>query len=61
MANFGVDAVNDQSKLWPPGDPAKPGVTWVCCLQYPVSRGSIHISSAGQSSRHFTVSKCFFH
>ncbi|EKG13830.1 Glucose-methanol-choline oxidoreductase [Macrophomina phaseolina MS6] len=48
-ANFDDSAVANQANLWPPGNPAKPGFTWVCCLQYPVSRGSIHISSAGKS------------
>ncbi|KAH7052341.1 hypothetical protein B0J12DRAFT_571855 [Macrophomina phaseolina] len=48
-ANFDDSAVANQANLWPPGNPAKPGFTWVCCLQYPVSRGSIHISSADHS------------
>ena len=40
--------LQDQSKLFPPADPSKPmGVTMAICLQYPASRGSIHITSAG--------------
>lgn len=47
-ANFADSAVANQSTLWPPGDPANPGATWVACLQYPASRGSIHITSSGK-------------
>ncbi|OMP88190.1 putative GMC-type oxidoreductase, partial [Diplodia seriata] len=44
--NLTDESIKDQSKLWMPGDPAKPEVVWGCALQYPVSRGSVHISSA---------------
>ncbi|EKG21685.1 Major facilitator superfamily [Macrophomina phaseolina MS6] len=43
---FEEEAVADQSKMWPPGDPNSPGFASACCLQYPVSRGSVHITSA---------------
>ncbi|KAL0260893.1 hypothetical protein SLS55_004585 [Diplodia seriata] len=46
--NLTDESIKDQSKLWMPGDPAKPEVVWGCALQYPVSRGSVHISSAGE-------------
>lgn len=44
------EGVKDQSVLFaPPKDLTAPqGVTFALCLQYPVSRGSIHISSAGK-------------
>jgi choline dehydrogenase-like flavoprotein len=39
--------VEDQSKLFPPVDPSKGmGITLAACLQYPASRGSIHISTS---------------
>ncbi|KAF9629082.1 putative aryl-alcohol dehydrogenase protein [Lasiodiplodia theobromae] len=50
-ANFADSAVANQSTLWPPGDPANPGATWVACLQYPASRGSIHISSSDPTAQ----------
>ncbi|KAJ9665514.1 hypothetical protein H2201_004396 [Coniosporium apollinis] len=41
------EGVADQSKLFPPADPSKPmGITLAICLQYPVSRGSVHITSS---------------
>lgn len=41
--------VQDQSKIFPPpADPSNPmGVTLAICLQYPASRGSVHIISSG--------------
>lgn len=45
--NFSGDAVVDQSQLYLPADPAKPQqAAVVCALQYPVSRGSVHIESS---------------
>ena len=45
-----ADAENgaaDQSKLFPPLEPGKPmSITAALCLQYPLSRGSVHIKSA---------------
>jgi len=43
-----VDGHADQSKIFPPlHDPSGPnGITLAGCLQYPVSRGSIHITSS---------------
>lgn len=43
-----VQGVGDQSKLFPPPtDPGAPhGVTLAVCLQYPVARGTIHITSS---------------
>ena len=39
--------VKDQSKLFPPVDPSKGmGITLAMCLQYPASRGSVHISAS---------------
>jgi choline dehydrogenase-like flavoprotein len=39
--------VEDQSQIFPPVDPSKGmGITLAVCLQYPASRGSIHISTA---------------
>ena len=39
--------VEDQSKLFPPVDPSKGmGITLAACLQYPASRGSVHISTS---------------
>lgn len=47
--NFSGDAVLDQSQLYLPADPAKPQqAAVVCALQYPVSRGSVHIESSGE-------------
>jgi len=38
-----------QSQLFPPPPPDEPaGLTFALCLQYPVSRGYIHITSAGR-------------
>lgn len=40
--------VEDQSKIFAPVDPSKGmGMTLAICLQYPASRGSVHISSSG--------------
>ncbi|EXJ91237.1 hypothetical protein A1O1_04347 [Capronia coronata CBS 617.96] len=40
--------VSDQSQLWPPpADTSAPdGISLVVCLQYPASRGHVHITSA---------------
>lgn len=39
--------VEDQSKLFPPVDPSKGmGITLAACLQYPASRGSVHVSTS---------------
>lgn len=50
--------VEDQSKLFPtPAEPGKNmGVTMAICLQYPVSRGSVHITSSGMDSNIFPPS-----
>lgn len=40
--------IEHQSQVFPPADPNAPGgVTFALCLQYPVSRGTIHIDSSG--------------
>ena len=43
-----VNGVADQTKMWPP--PASPdtpnGISFAICMQYPVSRGTIHINSS---------------
>lgn len=50
LATFNPDAVDDHSKLWAPPDPSVPdGMAMGVCLQYPASRGSIHITSSGTS------------
>lgn len=43
------EGVENQAVLFPPpSDPSAPyGVTFFMCLQYPASRGSIHIQTAG--------------
>lgn len=41
------EGIQDQSKLWPLVEPGKPmSITAAMCLQYPLSRGSVHIKSA---------------
>ncbi|EXJ58235.1 hypothetical protein A1O7_05660 [Cladophialophora yegresii CBS 114405] len=41
------EGVSDQSRLFAlPAEGAKDGVTFAVCLQYPVSRGHVHIKSA---------------
>lgn len=42
------ESQEDQSKLFPPlQDPNGPnGITLACCLQYPASRGSVHVRSS---------------
>lgn len=43
------DAVGHQSKIIQPRLPDQPaGLTLAVCIQYPVSRGTIHIGSAGE-------------
>lgn len=45
--NFGEEGYADQSKLFPPLEPGKPmSITAAVALQYPLSRGSVHINSA---------------
>jgi choline dehydrogenase-like flavoprotein len=45
--NLGVEGFGDQSKLFPPLEPGKPmSITAALCLQYPLSRGSVHIKTA---------------
>ena len=42
--------IQDQSKLFAPVDPSKGmGATLAVCLQYPCSRGTVHVSSSGTS------------
>jgi choline dehydrogenase-like flavoprotein len=44
------DGATDQSKLFPPLEPGQPmSITAAICLQYPLSRGSVHIKSADVS------------
>ncbi len=47
------DGVENQAVLFPPpADPSQPnGITLAACLQYPVSRGSVHITSSGEKYR----------
>lgn len=44
------DGVENQAKIFPPpAEPSQPnGMTLVVCLEYPVSRGSVHITSSGK-------------
>jgi choline dehydrogenase-like flavoprotein len=44
------DGVENQAAIFPPpGDPSQPnGITLVACLEYPASRGSVHITSSGR-------------
>lgn len=52
--NFHGGVTNQAVLFPPPSDPNKPyGVTFAMCLQYPVSRGSIHIQSSGKPSHFF--------
>lgn len=47
--SLGDEGIEDQSKMYPAGDPTKNNrVVWGAALQYPVSRGSVHIQSSGQ-------------
>lgn len=51
--NLHEGAENQAVLFPPPSDPTNPyGVTFAMCLQYPVSRGSIHIQSSGKSLSH---------
>ncbi|KAF2666429.1 alcohol oxidase, partial [Microthyrium microscopicum] len=45
-ASMNPDAAGDQSKIVTPDPNGPDGITLAICLQYPVSRGSIHIKSA---------------
>lgn len=51
-ANFET-GIEDQSTIFPPpAGPDQPmGITVAVCLQYPVSRGSVHITSSGKISQ----------
>jgi choline dehydrogenase-like flavoprotein len=51
-AGINPEAVKDQSTIFPPPKDltAPQHVTFAICLQYPVSRGSIHISSSGNNT-----------
>ena len=41
------EGVEDQSKIFPPPPPGQGmGITAAMCLQYPVSRGTVHIKSS---------------
>jgi choline dehydrogenase-like flavoprotein len=44
------DGVQNQAAIFPPpADPSQPnGITMVACLEYPASRGSVHITSSGK-------------
>ncbi|KAF4310717.1 putative aryl-alcohol dehydrogenase protein [Botryosphaeria dothidea] len=45
--SLGDEGIEDQSKMYPAGDPTKNNrVVWGAALQYPVSRGSVHIQSS---------------
>ncbi|RJE19485.1 GMC oxidoreductase [Aspergillus sclerotialis] len=42
-----IDGIEHQRKIFPPREAGKPaGVTFAICLQYPVSRGYVHIESS---------------
>jgi choline dehydrogenase-like flavoprotein len=46
-ATANMDGISDQSKIFPPRSADKPpGVSFALCLQYPVARGYVHISSS---------------
>jgi choline dehydrogenase-like flavoprotein len=47
------DGVENQAAIFPPpSDPSKPnGISLVACLEYPASRGSVHITSSGKHRR----------
>lgn len=48
-ASMNTDAIGHQGKIITPRSADQPaGLTLALCLQYPVSRGSIHIESAGE-------------
>ena len=45
------EGCQDQSKLFPPIKPGEPmSITAAICLQYPLSRGSVHITSSNVSN-----------
>lgn len=47
-ATINLNGVEHQREIFPPSAPGKPaGVTLGLCLQYPVTRGYVHIESAG--------------
>lgn len=49
-ATGNVDGVEHQREIFPPRPADQPaGLTFAICLQYPVSRGYVHIESAGKS------------
>lgn len=45
------DGVENQAVIFPPpADPSQPnGITLAVCLQYPASRGTVHITSSGEN------------
>ena len=45
------DGVENQARIFPPPvDPSQPnGVSLLVCLEYPVSRGSVHVTSSGKN------------
>ena len=49
----GVEGIENQAHVFPPPkNPDQPhGITAAICLQYPLSRGSVHIKSAGRILR----------
>jgi choline dehydrogenase-like flavoprotein len=48
-ANWKNGVENQAAIFPPPADPSQPnGITLVACLEYPVSRGSVHITSNGK-------------
>jgi choline dehydrogenase-like flavoprotein len=52
------EAISDQSKVFPPAPGKDMAITGAVCLQYPLSRGSIHIKSANQED-HPTIDPAF--
>jgi choline dehydrogenase-like flavoprotein len=53
--NFDEGIPNQKFLFGPPKDGKSMGITIAICLQYPVSRGSIHIKSAGKMRSHFLM------
>lgn len=51
-ATANVDGIEHQRQLFPPRAADKPaGITFALCIQYPVSRGYVHIESSGTCSQ----------
>lgn len=57
----GAEGVEDQSKVFPPpaSPDQKPGITAAMCLQYPLSRGSVHVKSSGKQYRNCEISSVY--